>query len=129
MVAPTNGSAWPSPPANNQGYSGNSWVPQQQCIDGHALSGVVASNDRDVILRFGRGAFFRVRLTRACPALIQPGANVAGVTRGFGGAICRPSDVELKIVASDGSVTRCVGDTFTLMSTAEVKAAAEPGRP
>ena len=99
------------------------------CLRARALSGVVASNDREVILRFGRGVFYRVALTRACPALLGPGAHVAGVTHSSGGLICKSFDVELDVVASDGSVSHCTGDTLSKMSTAEVKTASAPRRP
>ena len=94
------------------------------CLRGRTLSGVVASNDREAILRFGRASFYRVRLTRACPALLAPGAHVAGVTRSSGGLICNPFDVELKVVAANGAVSRCTGDTLRRMSATQVSAAA-----
>ena len=98
----------------------------RDCLRARALSGVVASNDRQVILRFGGTDFYRVRLTKDCPALVQPGANVAGITRSSGGLICRPFDVELKVVAGDGAVSHCTGDTLEKMSKAEVAAASAP---
>jgi hypothetical protein len=123
VVAPTNGSAFLSPPAGeNQGYAYNpSGSPR--CLPARALSGVVASDDRKVILRFGSNVFYRLRLTRACPALIAPGAHVVGVTRGNGADICGADDVELRVAADDGSVSRCNVDRMSRMSQAEIQAA------
>jgi len=100
-----------------------------RCLRASALSGVVASNDREVVLRFGRDTFYRVRLTKACPALLMAGAHVAEVTHSSGGLICRPFDVELKVVAGDDSVSHCTGDTLSKMSRAEVKTASASTHP
>ena len=114
----------------DDGY-GRSLPPQvnRTCLQARTLSGVVASDDREVILRFGRDGLYRVRLTKACPALLMPGANVAGVTRSTGGMICNPYDVELKVVAGDGSTSRCTGATLSRMTAAQVKAASAPTSP
>jgi hypothetical protein len=109
-----------SSPFTNAGPEG------QGCLRARALSGVVASNPREVILRFGGNAFYRVRLAKDCPALVKPGANVAGVSRSTGGVICGSYDVVLKVVAGDGSVSRCGAATLSKMSAAEVKAASAP---
>ena len=124
---------WPREPQQDHagGYYGG-WDPQANgsvCLRGPLLSGVVASDDRQVILRFGRGDFYRVRLTKACPALVMTGANVAGVTRSTGGIICNAYDVELKVVAGDGSVSHCTGATLKRMTTAQVAAASAPAHP
>ncbi len=95
------------------------------CLQARKLSGVAVSNDREVTLRFGT-AFYRVGLTRDCPALVQRGAHVAGITRSTGGLICRPFDVELKIVAGDGAVSYCTGGALHKMSKAEVAATPAP---
>jgi hypothetical protein len=96
------------------------------CVQARTLTGVVASDDRQVILRFGRDAFYRVRLSKACPALLMGGANVAGVTRSTGGLICDAYDVQLKVVAGDGTVNRCGGATLKRMTVAQVQAASRP---
>jgi hypothetical protein len=93
----------------------------RQCLQSSDMTGVVASNDHEVILRFGRDNFYRVRLSRACPALVGPGANVASVKSSTGGIICNGFDVKLKVVAGDGSVSSCTGDTLAKMSSSEVK--------
>ena len=113
------------------GYYGG-WGPQgygSTCLRARTLSGAVASDDRQVILRFGRDALYRVRLTKACPALLMRGANVAGVTRSTGGMICNAFDVELKVVAGDGSVSRCTGATLRRMTTGQVSSASAPTHP
>jgi len=98
------------------------------CLRASALSGVVASNDREAILRFGQNAFFRLRLSKACPALLQQGAHVVSVTRG-GTDICEPDDVELRVAAVDGSISRCGAADFRKMSAAQVKGASAPAQP
>lgn len=115
---------WNQPPTNIQDGYGNGWGPEgRRCLQARMLSGVVASDDRQVILRFGGDTFYRVRLTKACPALTMSGANVAGVTRSTGGMICDAYDVQLKVVAGDGTVNHCGAATLKRMTTAQVKAA------
>ncbi len=94
-----------------------------QCVQARTLSGVVASNDRDVIFRFGRAEFYRLRLTNPCPALLEPGAHVVDIKRGSTVIICDPRDMELKVAVGQGPVSRCTVDSLNRMSTAEVKAA------
>ena len=111
-------------------YSAAGWGPEgSACLQAHALSGVAASNKRVVILRFGSTDFYRVRLTKDCPALLGPGTHVASVTRSTGGNICRAFDVELTVVAGDGAVSHCTGGALHRMSTAEVAAVSTPARP
>lgn len=107
-------------PSDGNPSDGNS------CLRASALSGVVASNDREVILRFGGSTFYRARLTGACPSLTQPGAHVAGVARYLPAVICRPSDVKLKVVSGNGAVSRCAAETLDMMTAAQVNAASEP---
>ena len=114
-----------SPPPVADGPWAPPFMPSPQCFLAGGLTGVVAPDDRDVILRIGRDAFYRVRLSGACPALAQPGAQVLGIGRGAS-AICRPSDVELKVAAAGGAVSRCGAETLHRMSLAEVKAASAP---
>ncbi len=96
-----------------------------QCLQARALSGVVASNDRDVILRFGRADFYRLGLGKACPALLEPGAQVVDIEHGSN-LICVARDVELKVVAGDGAVSRCAAHSLNRMSKAELAAAGAP---
>ncbi len=113
-----------SSPAVNTGPWTAPYANGAQCFPARALSGVVASDARDVILRIGRADFYRLRLTRACPALLEPGAHVdiqSGPT-----IICGPADLELRVAAGDGPVSRCAADTLSRMSMAEVKAASAP---
>ena len=110
---------------NGDGFQGNG----RACLQAHMLSGVVASDDRQVILRFGRDDFYRVRLSKACPALVMTGANVAGVTRSTGGIICDAYDIQLKVVAGDGSVSHCTGATLKRMTTPQIAAASAPAHP
>ena len=99
--------------------------PGLQCVQARALSGVVASNDREVIFRFGAANFYRLRLNKACPALLEPGAQVVDIKRGSD-IICGPGDVELKVAVADGPVSRCTVGSLSRMSTAEVKTASGP---
>lgn len=117
----------PVPPLYGSGT--NTGADGSECLYARMLSGVVASDDRRVILRFGADAFYRVRLTKACPALVTRGANVAGVTRSTGGMICNPFDIQLKIVGGDGSVSHCAGATLDRMTTAQVRAVSETAGP
>ena len=94
-----------------------------QCLEPRALSGVVAPNDRDVILRFGRADFYRLKLTRACPALVEPGAQVVSIQRDSA-AVCLARDMELKVVVGDGLVSRCGVRSLDRMSKADLAAAA-----
>jgi hypothetical protein len=111
-------------------YSAPAWGPEggARCLQAHALSGVAASNDREVLLRFGRDIFYRVRLTRACPALLEPRAHVSSATRSTGGLICNPFDLELDIVAGDGSVSHCTGAAIIRTSAGQFKAVAALSR-
>ena len=110
-------------PVNPQGIPAS--FGQGQCLQARALSGVVASNDRDVILRFGRADFYRLKLTSACPALVEPGAQVVDIEHGSN-LICVARDVELKVVAGDGAVSRCAAHSLNRMSKAELAAAGAP---
>ena len=94
----------------------------QQCLEPRALSGVVASDDRDVILRFGRAEFYRLKLTRACPALVEPGAQVVSIQRDSA-AVCLARDMELKVVVGDGLASRCGVRSLDRMSKGDVAAA------
>ncbi len=99
----------------------------QQCLQPRALSGAVASNDRDVILRFGRDVFYSVRLARACPALLEAGAHVVNIQR-RSELICRADDMELAVAAGDGQVSRCRVASMSRMSTAELTRARAAGQ-
>lgn len=107
--------------------TGTGWGPEaRSCLQARNFSGVVASDDRQVTLRFGDDTFYRVGLTKACPALAMSGAKVAGVTRSTGGMICDAYDVQLRVVSGDGTVSHCTGASLTPMTTADVKAASSP---
>ena len=111
------------------GFGGNFSPGSKTCLPGRMLSGIVASDDREVILRFGRDSLYRVRLSKACPALLMSGASVAGVTRSTGGIICDAYDVQLKVVAGDGSVSHCAAASLHRMTTAQIQAASGPTQP
>jgi hypothetical protein len=111
----------PSGPPNIQDGYGKAFGFQdggRRCLQASTLSGVVASNDREAILRFGRDSFYRVRLSKACPALAAPGAHVTSVARGRD--ICSSGDVELKVASDDGSITSCPASSLNRMGGAEV---------
>jgi hypothetical protein len=118
---------WWRPPTEPNGASNPNGLPQ--CLRARTLSGVVASNDREVILRFGRDSFYRVRLAKACPSLVAPGSHVVGVARSSDGDICDSRDLDLRIASSDGSTSSCRADRLSKMSTAEVTAASAPAQP
>jgi|WetSurMetagenome_2_1015567.scaffolds.fasta_scaffold233487_1 hypothetical protein len=118
------GGAASMPPTPYDAPSYGSQFPHSEgpvCLPARALSGVVASNDHEVILRFGRADFYRLRLTRACPALVAPGAHVVGIA-----GACSASYMELKVAGADGSVSRCAAGAPRQMSAAEVNAASAP---
>ncbi len=114
-----------STPAANTGAWTAPYANGAQCFPARALSGVVASDARDVILRIGRADFYRLRLTKDCPTLLEPGAHLVDIEHSPT-LICGPADVELKVAAGDGSVSRCKADTLSRMSMADVKAASAP---
>jgi hypothetical protein len=95
------------------------------CAKAGALTGVAASNDREAILRFGGGGFFRVRLSKACPALMEPGAHVVGVSRGAQ-LLCEPEDVQLKVAAVDGTISKCSVSTLSWENASDVTAPFTP---
>lgn len=112
-------------------YSNSSpaWGPEagdhsSACVPASALSGVMASDDHHAILRFGRSVYYRLRMNKACPALVAPGAHVVSATRG-GAMICEPDDVELKVASRDGAISRC---PIYDMSRMRVAAAATPAQ-
>jgi hypothetical protein len=95
------------------------------CAKAEALTGVEASNDHEAILRFGGGGFFRVGLSKACPALVAPGAHVVGVSRGAR-VLCEPVDVQLKVAAADGTISKCSAATLSWVNAGEATAAFAP---
>jgi hypothetical protein len=108
--------------SNDSGWGPEANLGPSPCVPASALSGMASSDELHAIIRFGKNRYYRLRLSKACPALLEEGAHVVSATRGPA-LICEPDDVELKVVSRDGSISRCPIYDMNRMHTAEAAAA------
>ncbi len=67
-----------------------------QCFDITRHRGVLALDDRTVLVRLDGGAIYRVELADSCPGLMRPDPQISLIARG-GALVCGKLDWELRV--------------------------------